>query len=232
MEEKLTKAFDSLHMGEECSEKILFAMKAKKKPHFFTVRHLRTASAVFVLLLLISGLHPAVGNAVGDFTQAIQTFFAWKPDSPDSAYSTDDTEPDNHTTGPVWLKERNGRVYFLANMENRDITESFSADTPFTYHYEKDGVLHYIAIGGLYDPVIGLKSIGYAEWLRDSDKMNEGVAEGKLHAGWISGDSSFQYLDPDGLQYPVWYARAVVEMEIPWGYTEAKQQLDALDETK
>lgn len=232
MEEKLTKAFDSLHMEEECSGKILFAMKTKRNPRFSAARHHRAAAAAFVLLVLISGLHPAVVNAVEDFTEAIRTIFAWKSESPDSENPSSDPTNDTQTSGPIWLKERNGRVYFLANLENMDVTDRFSADAPFTYHYEKDGILHYIAIGGAYDPEIGLKSIGYAEWLRDSDKMNEGAAEGNLHAGWISGHSSFQYLDPDGLQYPVWYARAVVEMEIPWGYTEAKQQLDALDVTE
>lgn len=246
MEQKLTQAFDAVHMDEGCMEKVQQAM-AQKKPSRSPVRYaLRTAVAVCLVLILVVALNPTAAKAVEEIVESVKAAFPWKPDTvilgDDTTYYADDqmqiTQGPDGSTGalrtaaPTWLKEKDGRVYFLANLENKDITGLFSAEEPFLYIYEKDGVIHHIAVGGDYDPEVGLDSVGYGEWLRRTDKMEEGLAEGNTHAGWIGGGGSRMYQDAEGTLFALWYARAIVEMEIPWGNTEAKGQLEALEAAK
>lgn len=246
MEEQLIKAFDAIHMDEACEAAVRHAMSKKKSRRSPARYALRTAVAVCLALILLVALNPTAAKAVEEIMESVKAAFPWKAGTVVlgeviTHYSDEQMELTQGPAGstatvrtdtPSWLKEKDGRVYFLANLSNIDITDLFSAEEPFLYIYEKDGITHYIAVGGDYDPQVGLDSLGYGEWLRRTDKMEEGMETGDSHAGWIGGNSRIEYLDEEGTQYAIWLARAIVELDIPWGYTAAKQQLDALATTE
>ena len=215
-----------------------------KSAHSRPVWRAFTAAACLALVLL-AALQPGIARALEDtaertlewFRSAVSRGHGITVVEDDYVYYNDghmeievfegssvDTPRDSVLAPhPVWLKESEGRVYFLANMENRDITDLFSQEEPFLYTYDKDGITHYIAIGGNYDPEKGLDSVGYSEWLCRADPEEKG--------NWLGGSGAGQY-DPKTDGYPLWYAKAIVEMNIPWNYTEAKQQLESHEETE
>lgn len=234
MERKLTEAFDALHMSDRCADKIYHSMEQKSAHRNRKSTFLRVAATICLTLLIISPLHPGIAQAVE--TTAERTL-QWLRSTvsrghgvtvleDDYVYYNDghmeievfegssvDTPKDSVLAPyPAWLKEADGRVYFLANMENRDITDSFSQEEPFLYVFDKDGITHYIAIGGNYDPEKGLDSVGYSEWLRRGDHTE--------FDGWLGGGGAGQYA-PQTDDYALWYAKAIVEMNIPWNYQDA-----------
>lgn len=257
MEQKLTQAFDALHMEDSCVSRIEQAMtRPRRSPARSFVR--AAAAACLVLTLMLITMNPTVAQAVENMTQKIQGFFSRTPGTiilgEDYTYYNDGQMEIDSQLGqvtvfgstqfdPSWLRVIADRVYytgpedvdiqeFLSNKEQYDITGHFSAEDPFLDTFESEGITHYIAIGGDFDPEAGIDSIGCAEWLRRTDQMQEGLAEGDLYAGWIGGSSRFQYLDEEGTVFPIWFAAALVEQDIPWGYTSAKQQLESLDATE
>lgn len=256
MEQRLTEAFDALHMEDDCITQIQQAMEKHRRSPARPV--LRAAAAFCAVFMMIVVLSPATAQAVEEIIEKASSWFRRAPGTivleEDYTYYNDGRiEIDSRlgqTSGillsefnPTWLRVMDDRVYytgaenldlrdFLAYKEQYDITGQFSADHPFLASYEKDGICHYIAIGGDFDPEVGIDSIGCAEWLRRTDKMEDGLASGDLHSGWVGGSARFQYLDEAGTLFPIWYAKAVVELNIPWDNTEAKQQLESYKETK
>ena len=67
-----------------------------------------------------------------------------------------------------------GRVWFVANGEERDITEEFSEDEPFTYIYtDRMFMEHYIAIGGTPDNP-GWLEMMYTSWEKKPQSFVQG----------------------------------------------------------
>ena len=249
MEQRLTEAFDALHMEDDCITQIQQAMEKHRRSPARPV--LRAAAAFCAIFMMIVVLSPATAQAVEEIIEKASGWFRRAPgtivlEEEYTYYNDGRIEIDSRlgqTSGillsefnPTWLRVMDDRVYytgaenldlrdFLANKEQYDITGQFSAGQPFLASYEKDGICHYIAIGGDFDPEVGIDSIGCAEWLRRTDKMEDGLANGDLHSGWVGGSARFQYLDEAGTLFPIWYAKAVVELDIPWNNAEAKQQL-------
>ena len=82
-----------------------------------------------------------------------------------------------------------GRVYFIANGENIDITDQFSPEKPFTYIYtDRKLITHYIAIGDTPD------NTGYFEITQKSwDTSMYGQMGGVGGKYWFRGeDDSWQ----------------------------------------
>ena len=239
MERKITEALDALHMNDGCVQSIQQAMSKKAKASSPVRPLLRIAAACCLALALLCLIHPGIAQALEDtaektiewFRSTVKRGHGVTVLEEDYVYYNDghmeievfegssaDTPHDSTLAPyPAWLKESDGRVYFLANMENKDITDSFSQEEPFLYTYEKDGIIHYIAIGGNYDPEEGLDSVGYSEWLRRGDHTE--------FEGWLGGSGAGQY-DPQTDDYALWYARAIVEMNIPWNYQDALRVLE------
>ena len=257
MEQKLTEAFDALHMDDSCALRIEEAMS---HPHHSPAWPMVRAAfaACLTLAILVIALNPTTAGAVEEIAVRLRNYFSRTPGTiileKDYTYYNDgrmeiDSQLGQTTVlsptqfSPSWLRVMDDRVYytgaedldiqeFLANKERYDITEQFSVEEPFLTSYEKDGILHYIAIGGDFDPEVGIDSIGCCEWLRRTDKMEEGLAVGDLHAGWIGGSSRIEYLDEEGTLFNLWMAKAIVELDIPWYYTEAKKQLESYETTE
>lgn len=255
MEKRITEAFDALHMEEGCVSRIEQSMQEEQAERSPARPIFRTAAAVLLLAILVIALTPTAVRAVEQLAEKVRSYFTRSPGTvvleEDYVYYNDgrielesragDMAMVSGSTGatPEWLKIIDGRVYFTGNAENSDInyflenkeqfdiTGQFSEEEPFLSTFEKDGVTHYIAIGGDFDPEIGYDSIGYLEQLRKTDKIEEG-----LIVGWIGGSGRMQYRDADGGLFPIWYAKAVVELEIPWNNAEAKKQLEDWEATQ
>ena len=249
MEKRITEAFDALHMEEGCISRIEQSMQAEQTNRSPARPIFRTVAAVLRLAVLVIALTPTAVRAMEELAAKVRSYFTRSPGTvvleEDYVYYNDghieleskagDMAMVSGSTGaiPEWLKIMDGRVYFTGNAENSDInyflenkeqfdiTGQFSEEEPFLCTFEKDGVTHYIAVGGNFDPEIGYDSIGYLERLRRTDNIDEG-----LFAGWIGGFGRMQYRDADAGLFPIWYAKAVVELELPWNNQEAKKQLE------
>ena len=249
MEQKLTEAFGAVHMDDACTRKIQDAM-ARKRPSASPARPMLRAAvaACLVLALLVITLNPTTARAVENLVEKVQEYFSRTPGTvvleEDFVYYNDghielESKAGDIATGtvftgstPDWLFIMEDRVYytgaenigieeFISNKEQYDITGQFSSEEPFLDTFESDGIIHYIAIGGDFDPEVGYDSIGFLERLRRTDKMEDGI-----YAGWIGGYGRMEYRDADAGLYPIWYAKAVVELNLPWDNQEAQQQLN------
>lgn len=249
MEKRITEAFDALHMEEGCVSRIEQAMQTEPEKRSHARPIFRTVAAVLLLAVLVIALNPAAAQAVEKLAEKVRSYFTRSPGTvvleEDYVYYNDghieleskagDMAMVSGSTGaiPEWLIIMDGRVYFtgtaessdiqyfLENKEQFDITGQFSEEEPFVSTFEKDGVTHYIAIGGDFDPEIGYDSIGFLEQLRRTDKIEDGI-----YAGWIGGFGRMEYRDADAGLFPIWYAKAVIELELPWDSREAKEQLE------
>ena len=249
MEKQIKEAFDALHMEEGCISRIEQTIQAGSKKRSAVRPILRTAAAVLMLGILIIALNPAAAQAVEKLAEKVWSCFTRSPGTvvleEDYVYYNDGrieleskagymaTVSGSTGANPDWLKIMDGRVYytgnaestdinyFLENKDQFDITGQFSEEDPFVSIFEKDGVTHYIAIGGDFDPEIGYDSIGFLEQMRRTDKIDDGI-----YAGWIGGFGRMKYRDADAGLFPIWYAKAVLELEIPWDSREAKEQLE------
>lgn len=115
---------------------------------------------------------------------------------------------------PQWLKETDGRLYFVGNGEEIDITDQISMDEPFTYAYtDTGGIRLHIAVGRLDDePYVSIQqSVGWAVWYRD---MNE-AEDGMQFTGWIGGTSSGHWNNTADEEYG-WHETAQRLLDIPW----------------
>lgn len=240
MDKKLFDAFDAVHMDDCCSENIRTAIENHTKhslPSRKLWRFAAVASACLILMLfaftnpvIVQGVEETVIKLAQTVFGAINRGHGVTIVEEDYVYYNDGYMEIEHFNGssasgsttsvilkhPSWLKEKDGRLYFKANLEYIDITDLISMEIPFTYIYDKNGITHYIAVGGDYDPEIGLDSIGHSEWLRSTAEMEEGAANGDLYAGWLGGRSD-NHLDNDTGEEYAWFTAAKEELDIPWG---------------
>ena len=246
MKKKMTDAMDELHMDEDCVRRIETAMEEKnRKP--VSLKY-RPVIAALLCVVLVVGMfaHPATGFALEEAMERIKAYFSSSFSTAiveqDRVYYNDGrmeihSSSDTGTVGtmssevPSWLVEMDGRIYFLGsgadgdvrnfldNKESYDITEQFSQEEPFTATFDRDGVIHCIAVGGTYDPAVGISSIGYAEWLRKPGG-SEDVSD-----NWIGG-TGIEPFEPGTETFAPWYAKAVVEFGIPWNLADAQKVLE------
>lgn len=95
---------------------------------------------------------------------------------------------------------RDGKMYFIANGEDLDITAAVTTEKAYTYVYEDaEGILHTIVIGlNTEEP----GNYGFAEYISD----------GKT---WLGGYSARCNTEADG-SGPAWLENAKEELNIPW----------------
>lgn len=229
MEQRLTEAFDALHMEERCMETIEAAMNTKSENRSFTRPTWRRFAAVAACLVLVAACItvPAMARS----TNIFEDFLAKMID--DSEF--DEIEEVKHLSsnhvvvkdkdgstgsfsvaGPAdFLEESDGRLYFTANGEHIDITDKISYEEPFIYIYtDEEQIIHYIAVGGVYDPDPAKTDHGWCEYFQNApgtEPFNP-LAED----GWIAGGGQNE-IDCDAeKQYP-WSVKALEEFDTPWG---------------
>ncbi len=182
MEEKIKDAFSSLTMPEECDKKIRAAMA---RPARLPWRH--TAAAACLVLALVVLLQPPVVQAVERAADSIRkVLFGGK-----------------HPM--VWLMVQGDELYYTGNGEKINITDRISAESPFTYEYiDEDGIRHYIAIGGDFDPEDETHwgTLGWSEWTQ---------APPYDYSSWVGGDGAYPWKEEN-----LWLEEAKDLMGIPW----------------
>ena len=232
MKDRIHSAFDAVRMPRDCEENILAAMqekknRAKSRPNL--VRIAAAAACLMAVILLLS--NPTVVNALENvFSAALNKTVVKKEEritiqynSPDGKFHSEDVYDQDGgliisrggndlTVIPEWYVEQNNRVYFAGNGQWIDVTDLISLDTPFTYTYtDQGGIIHYICIGGVYDPDPEKWNVGYAEWYYDPDYVHANGIEGN----WIGGYCD-NYWDKDTDEDWPWLKKAKEEMGIPW----------------
>ena len=230
MKDTIRSAFNEVTMPQACEDHILAAMaqrkSAKARPHFARI----TAAAACLMAMVLLLTNPTVVSALENaLSSALEKFVAVKEDktiveyqSADGVFSSGTTyNADGSWEGygrfncgliPAWYKEQDDRVYFAGNGEWIDVTDLISMDTPFTYTYtDSNGIIHYICIGGIYDPDPEKSNVGYAEWYYDPNYTDPNGIQGHWAGGYCAN-----YWDKDTDDDWPWLAKAKEEMGIPW----------------
>ena len=233
MEIKLKDAFETIKMDDACADKIQQRMD-RHRPGQRYVRYAVIAAACAIFLLIICS-NPNVVQALEDtFVAPILNLAAqntptepeitvakpeYEPDyrRPDGgAVYVEDPKKDNAVVKlptsilPTCLKVVDGRLFFTANGENMDITDSFSQEIPFTYIFtDKSGYTHYMAVGGAFDSEIPpYGGVCYQEWIRDPSQEGDG-----RYVGWLTGGGTIPN-DPEEVW--VWLETAKTMFDVPW----------------
>ena len=229
MEQKLTDAFRSVHMDQECSEKIEKAMKRKTetpapvRPQWRRV----TATAACLVLVAMCIAVPALAGTQNIYEKFLGEMIAQSDitEVEEIKYFGSTTafvkDKDGHTAsfrvaGPAdWLAEQDGRLYFTANDEYIDITDIISYEEPFIYIYtDEEQIIHYIAVGGVYDPDPTKTDHGWCEYFQNAPGTEPFTT--LLPDGWIGGGGQNEIDCDTETQYP-WSVKALEEFDVPWG---------------
>lgn len=234
MKDTIRSAFVEFTMPQACEDQVLNALHKNKKrtvsrPNYLRIGTVAACLIAFVLLLgsptVVEALENAITAALGKTVETNEETTVITYESPDGKFY-DESMYDQHgnmiighggnnlTVTPEWYTERDYRVYFTGNGEYIDVTDLIDLDTPFTYTYtDSGGIIHYICIGGVYDPDPDKSNVGYAEWYYDPDFVDS--VHG-IQGHWIGGYCD-NYWDKDTGTDWLWLQKAKQEMGIPWG---------------
>lgn len=194
MDNLYQKTFDQLHMPDQrrqslraelasrCSHDEMEAIPMK------TNRKIRRPIVALVAVFLISALS-VTAFAYGD--QLKEIFFSISPSSVIEQGVDEDGNPytqvslDGTSGSPLQTRE-DGRLYFVMDGQETDITDLCSYTTPYIHDStDQDGNRHIMIVGGETD------AIGYAEFVLDPDGQplggfsSFGTSEGPADAPWL-----------------------------------------------
>lgn len=229
MDQKLTDAFNALHMDERCANQVENAMRRRIETQTNARPLWRRIAATAACLVLVA-MFIAVPALAG--TQNIYEKFLGEMISKSGITEIEEIkylgsnsafvkDKDGHTAsfsvaGPAdWLTEQNGRLYFTANGEYIDITDKISYDEPFIYIYtDEEQIIHYIAVGGVYDPDPAKTDHGWCEYFQNAPGTEPFTT--LLPDGWIGGGGQNEIDCDTETQYP-WSVKALEVFDTPWG---------------
>ena len=101
---------------------------------------------------------------------------------------------------PVEISD--GRMIFIVNNENIDITDQISETDAFRYEYvDEEGNIHFWLVGLNSD---NIENFGYAEYIKDPSGT------------WAGGYSARVNTEADGSTSAQWLEKAKSEQTIPW----------------
>ena len=185
--DKYKKAFSVLHASETNDWEALMEQKTKKKSGKTAVRLILVAAVICLMTVTVSA-------------DSVRQLFGWGGNMEITQYD-DGAEVRIHTeklTEPVEI--RDGRMYFVVNGENIDITDQVSQTKAFTYSYEDTaGIIHDWVVGLNGE---GLESYGYAEYLKTDT--------------WQGGYSARVNINADGTTEAQWLEIWKAENNCPW----------------
>ena len=205
MERKLYDYFDGETMPDDCAQSIERSLTPHRSRACVLRRYAVAAAAMLVLMLavfnadairvkaqeirdyVVNALSPKAGP-VGQVEEDIYISFIGVVSAPNEGIAADAC--DKYLTGQdIHLAEvRDGRLYFIANGENIDITDQCSMETAFIYIVEDNiGYIHYLCVGGtptnwgeeeyIRDPALGNRldawkggGGGYNTWNYETDE--------------------------------------------------------------
>ena len=185
--DKYKKAFSVLHASTQTDWEALMEQKTKKKYGKTTVRLILIAAVVCLMTVTVSA-------------DSVRQLFGWggnmeitqHDDGAEVRIFTD------NLTEPVEI--RDGRMYFIVNGENIDITDQVSQTKAFTYQYvDEQGVTHMWVVGLNSEE---LENYGYAEYLKTDT--------------WQGGYSARVNINADGTTDARWLESWKTENDCPW----------------
>ena len=201
MKDQVKDMFAEITMPEDSARRIRRAMAEKQAGQTAQRPHRRPAAAAAVVLsvLLLAGLglntqvRAAVENLVKRYVFHNGSTVIEKREDGMSGIST-------LTNVSDCLEVRDGRLYLIANGENRDITDETSMEKPYFYTYvDSQAVEHLLILGGTPD------NYGYHEFYREDSGQGD----------WLGGEGA-NYLDMETEKAYSWLVNAWEELNIPW----------------
>lgn len=201
MKDQVKDMFAEITMPEDSARRIRRAMAEKQAGQAVQRPRRRPAAAAAVVLsvLLLAGLglntqvRAAVENLMKRYVfHDVNTVIEKREDGM-SGIST-------LTNVADCLEVRDGRLYLIANGENRDITDETSMEKPYFYTYvDSQAVEHLLILGGTPD------NYGYHEFYREDSGQGD----------WLDGEGA-NYLDMETEKAYSWLVNAWEELNIPW----------------
>ena len=185
--DKYKKAFSVLHASTRTDWEAIMEQNTQKKHRKNAVKLLLLAAVISLMTITVSA-------------DSVRQLFGWGGNMEINDYGNG-LEIQVHTdnlTEPVEI--RDGRMYFVVNGENIDITDQVSQTKAFTYQYvDEQGVTH--------DWVVGLngeklENYGYAEYLKTDT--------------WQGGYSARVNINADGTTEARWLEDWKAENNCPW----------------
>ncbi len=229
MEQKIKEGFDTLHMSEECVDRIQAALAAQRAPKN-RWRPAVAAAAACLALALVAVCTPVGRAAVEVVKETFQSLlgpghtvteqYTFEGGSVVDEVGYDDKTGQKYIAGywdgsfPSWLEAGEEGLWFVGNGQYFELTSLIDLETPFTYEYTENGITYHLAVGGVYDParsedlLAGIATelgFGWGAW------MSKETAEGTQ---WIGGYAK-GLVDRDGNEY-TWVSTAKEELNIPW----------------
>lgn len=210
MKQKIVDAFDGVIMSDSCEQRIRQAMAKKGRCRSFPV--FKYAGMLTAALALVLCLSPAARAAVKTVVERYVF-----PDSDITLYKELNENGDVvktvgyvDTEHPAFAQLRDGRLYFLGNGENIDITDQITEESPYYYSYRDHyGLTHYMAVG--YSGT--LENYGIYEFIREE---TEGQTD---REGWLTG-SGRNILDPETEKRYPWVDLVWEALNVPWPMPE------------
>ena len=185
--DKYKKAFSVLHASETTDWEAIMGHNTQRK-HKKTVVKLLFLAAVINLMTVTAS------------ADSVRQLFGWGGNMRVDQYE-DGAEVRVYTdnmTEPVEI--RDGRMYFIVNGEDMDITDQVSQTKAFTYSYEDaQGVTHIWVLGLNGEE---LEHYGYAEYLKTDT--------------WQGGYSARVNSNADGTTDAQWLESWKAENNCPW----------------
>ena len=205
MKDQIRDMFEQTTMPRDTEMRIRAAM-GRRQPAKPRWKPAVTAAAVLAMLLLIS---PQARAAVEGWV--MKYVF---PGSDLTIYQQ--TDPQGNVTGvmatvdteaPAFAQVVDGRLYFLGNGENLDITDEIAEDAPFFYTYvDNYGLTHAMAVG--YSGSI--ENYGIYEFIwEDVDGQRD----------WVTGSGRNFLSSETEARYP-WVDLVWQELNVPWPMPE------------
>lgn len=190
------QAFSPLH----ASENISLEVKVEREKRFVPTRRVMTLCACLVLILSLGICAYATG--------AVQEIFGWGNNYRLSVdvYENGDTYSEgvlytDNLTDPVEI--RSGRMIFIVNDEEIDITDLVSEENAYQYEFtDNEGYTHVFLVGLL--DADDINHYGYVEYIKDSD------------GHWIGGYSARINQEPDGSTAAEWLNLFKNEQKVPF----------------
>lgn len=205
MKDQIRNMFEQITMPRDTEMRIRAAMD-RRQPAKSRWKPAVTAAAVLAMLLLISPqARAAVEGWVMKYVFSGSDLTIYQQTDPQGnvtgIMATVDTE------APAFAQVVDGRLYFLGNGENLDITDEIAEDAPFFYTYvDNYGLTHAMAVG--YSGSI--ENYGIYEFIwEDVDGQRD----------WVTGSGRNFLSSETETRYP-WVDLVWQELNVPWPMPE------------
>jgi len=195
----IQKALYVLQASEDTPKEVKKMIANTNKTYTPYRKHI-IVTAVMAAILALSLTAYAYGNVI------LAQIASWNGNSLIERYVDENgnlTHGVSYGAGDIKLPTelRDGRLYFIVNDVDIDITDIVISGQPFNWDYtDSDGNIHYFIVGGEID------NIGFAEYIKDADN------------DWLGG-YSHNIITPDmetPEDHPMWYQVGRENIDCPW----------------